>query len=594
MSQQFRNISLAARTVAEHLTDDPILLCLQILRRLPARLVRRPALLICRLARTNSTSATVLLACIAAGDTAGLQRRFAAAVARGLSGQQARRAADVALVANLPQWADQLLANVLPGTSRLAATEARRRWYGGAMSQAVAVLGGETGALARQHARLAAELAVFSGAAAPKLRSPKRSAAGAAVSNASAPIPSEKRVLHLLTNSLPHTNSGYAQRTHSILVAQQAAGWGVRAVTRLGYPVQVGKILAKGTDVVDGVPYQRMLPGRLAAGMDSRLQQQTEELLRVARGFRPDVLHTTTHFVNGLVVREVAKALDIPWVYEVRGQLADTWAARRGPEAKDSERYRLFQEREAEVMQSADLVVTLGETMKEAIVAAGVSADKIILAPNAVGGDFLKEPMNPQAARRALGLPVDAQYIGTVSSLVDYEGLDDLVSAFALLAPEHPDLRLLIVGDGAEFAALQTQVRGLGLTERAIFTGRVPRDQTVLYHQALDIFVVPRKDLDVTRAVTPLKPVEALASARPVVASNLPALREIVNDGVNGTLVPSETPAALAAAIRRLLEDEALRRDFGVRGRTAMLRTRTWAADAATYGRAYQQLRKVS
>ena len=150
--------------------------------------------------------------------------------------------------------------------------------------------------------------------------------------------------------------------------------------------------------------------------------------------------------------------------------------------------------------------------MKANIVAAGIPGEKIIIAPNAVGGAFLDQPRVRADARRELGLPEDGLYIGTVSSLVAYEGLDDLVRAFALLAPEFPQLRLLIVGDGVAAPALQEQVRGLGLADRAIFTGRVPRDQTPLYHQALDVFVVPRKDLDVTRAVTPLKPVEALAS----------------------------------------------------------------------------------
>ena len=82
---------------------------------------------------------------------------------------------------------------------------------------------------------------------------------------------------------------------------------------------------------MDGIRYRRLLPSRLAPTMDARLQQQAEELLQVALEFRPSVLHTTTHFVNGLVVRAVAEALGIPWVYEVRGQLADTWAATRGP-----------------------------------------------------------------------------------------------------------------------------------------------------------------------------------------------------------------------------------------------------------------------
>jgi len=451
------------------------------------------------------------------------------------------------------------------------------------MSAAVEVLDGTVGPMGRQKDRLESELRVYRGWA-PKV-SPAR---------VQPPSAQDKRVLHLLTNSLPHTGSGYAQRTHSVLAAQQAAGWQTQAVTRLGYPVQVGKVLARETDVIEGVSYRRLLPARLAKTLDGRLQQQADGLMVIARRFRPSVLHTTTHFTNGLVTRAVAGSLDIPWVYEVRGQLADTWASTRGPEARDSERYRLFQEREAEVMRSADLVVTLGEAMKAGILASGVPEDKIVICPNAVGGDFLKEPSEPRQARRAVGLPEDGLYIGTVSSLVGYEGLNDLVEAFALLAPEFPALRLLIVGTGSAGPALQEQVRRLGLGHRAIFTGGVPRSKTPLYHQALDAFVVPRRNLDVTRSVTPLKPVEAMASGRPVVASDLPALREIVDDGLSGLLVEPENPAALAIALGKLLGDEGLRSDLGRRGRQDVLHNRTWAANAAAYERSYQKLRRAS
>ncbi|WP_373418318.1 glycosyltransferase [Arthrobacter sp. BF1] len=190
-------------------------------------------------------------------------------------------------------------------------------------------------------------------------------------------VPIKGRVLHLLTNSLPHTGSGYAQRSHSILLAQQEAGREVLAVTRLGYPVQVGKVLAVGEDLVDGVRYRRMIPSSLAPTPDARLQQEAEELLKVAVEFRPDVMHTTTHFANGLVVGAVAKALNIPWVYEVRGQLADTWASTRGDAGKESERYAKFQASEARVMQDADAVVTLGTAMLDGIVSQGIASDKV-------------------------------------------------------------------------------------------------------------------------------------------------------------------------------------------------------------------------
>lgn len=569
-----RNITLAANTVADHMTEAPVVLALQVLRRMPSAVVRPIARRLSSVA-PDSASAVLMLASYAAGDDSGLLRRFDSALQGSGSPKRVRKAAEVALAAGQPAWADRFLRQAAT-SQQLSATKARRQWYDGEMSAAVEVLGGQSGKVSKQRRRLESELRVFEGWR-PSLSK---------LNILSEP----QRVLHLLTNSVPHTSSGYARRSHAILTAQQEAGWDTLAVTRLGYPVQIGVLTARDSDVVDGVRYQRLLPSQLSKSMDGRLQQQSEGLMTIARDFRPNVLHTTTHFVNGLVVREVAQALDVPWVYEVRGQLADTWASTRGPEARTSERYRLFMEREAEIMRSADLVVTLGEAMKQNILAAGVPEERILISPNAVGGDYLREPIHHGAARQALGLAPDGLYIGTVSSLVDYEGLDDLVTAFAMLSPRLPKLRLVVVGDGTAAPALRSQVQRLGLAERVIFTGRVPAEQARLYHQALDVFVVPRKDLSVTRSVTPLKPVEALACARPVVASRLQALCEIVHDGVNGRVAEPSDPSGLAEVLLDLLEDEGLRKRLGAAGRQGVLATRTWKANADAYARAYETL----
>lgn len=571
------NFRLAATTALNHVTDDPVVLALQLSRRLPARFVMPAAKRTANLL-AGSCAAPALLASYVAGDLAGLERKFQQAIASAPKSNAARLAADVALGAGMPQWSDKLLPAAV-GARRYPSTLARRKWYDGDMTGAVAALTGQRGSMARHQARLAGELLTFSGWT-PSLASVEMK-----------PVPG--RVLHFLTNSLPHTGSGYAQRSHSILVAQQEAGSEILAVTRLGYPVQVGKIFAKSEDVVDGVRYRRLVPAHMARTANARLQQEAEELLRVALEFRPEVLHTTTHFVNGLVVSAVAQALGIPWVYEVRGQLADTWASTRADEAKSSERYRSFQSAETSVMNDADAVVTLGEAMQQGIIAKGIAEQKIFLAPNAVGGDFLLEPRTHSEARRILGLDPKLNYIGTVSSLVDYEGIDDLIDAFAILAPQFPDLRLLLVGSGTAVPALRDRAARLSLSERVIFTGRVPREQTALYHQAMDIFVVPRKDLDVTKAVTPLKPVEALASARPVVASDLPALREIVFKNINGRLSPAEDPNGLAEVLADLLNDETVRAELGREGRKLVLESRTWAANALVYGNVYGQLRHV-
>ena len=574
MIQVVRNLQLARTTISEHLTEAPFVLALQVLRKLPNGFVRPTARFVASLAQSSGRP-FFLLASHASGQESGLIRRFENIIATGVTGEPARKAAEVAVAAGQPEWAETLL-RLAGSSSRVSATKARLDWYRGDMSGAIAVLKGKPGSMARQRLRLESEQRVFAGWK-PSL--PSRPV-----------LPESRRVLHLLTNSVPHTGSGYARRSHSILTAQQSAGWETLAVTRLAYPVQIGALNAKQRDVVDGVTYERILPGRIPPTMDRRLQQQTVELARVARKFRPSVLHTTTHFVNGLVAREVAKALDIPWIYEVRGQLADTWASSRDESALQSERYKLFTAREAEIMRSASMVATLGESMKRNIMAVGVAEHKILITPNAVGGAYLDTPIKHRDAREALGLEVDALYIGTVSSLVGYEGLDDLVTAFALLAPRLPKLSLIMVGDGTAAPGLRDQVQRLGLAGRTIFTGRVSPEQARLYHLALDVFVVPRKDSAVTRAVTPLKPVEAMASERPVVASDLEALREIVTDGVNGRLTTPENPVRLAEVLQDLLEDEDLRHRLGAAGREYVLATRTWQANALAYSKAYETL----
>jgi glycosyltransferase involved in cell wall biosynthesis len=574
MMQQLKNAWLAQSMIRQHLTDDPVILFLQLSRRLPSAVLPL-AKRLCQVAPRNSTSAAVMFAALAAGDDADVERRLTIAADGPVQGERARRLADVALAANLPEVSDVFLAKAC-AAQRLPQARARRLWYDGEVSEAVEVLNGSGAAGQRQRARMAAEAAILADASPSLERRPYE------------PVPG--RILHLLTNSLPHTASGYAQRSHSTLLAQQAAGWDVLAVTRMGYPVQVGKLLAKNIDTVDGIRYQRLLPATMAQTIDARLQQQAEELLAVALKFKPRVLHTTTHYVNGLVIRAVAQALGIPWVYEVRGQLADTWASTRGPEARNSEKYRMFQRRETEVMRDADLVLTLGTAMKANIVAAGIPDSKVLIAPNAVGGDFLAEPLDKASARRQLGLAEAGQFIGTVSSLVPYEGIEDLLAAFVLLAGDIPQLRLLIVGDGSSRPSMQIQAQRSGYADRIVFTGRVPRSQTALYHQALDVFVVPRKDLEVTRSVTPLKPVEAMACARPVVASDLPALAEIVEDRVTGLLAEAGDPAAFAKAIRELLLDPEMAAGFGAAGRERVLQERTWAANAVALARELEML----
>ena len=574
------NALLALTTATDHLRDDPVVLALQISRRMPPAVRSRLGRLGERLAPSGPAVPTAVA--LAAGGRTESLRRLVEAVTqapatRGADPVARVRLADVLLAADDVDRAEALLAGTSSATPGWREARARAHWHRGRMQQAVAVLGrsGREGAVRR---RLGSELTSLQG------RTPELPDASAGY------LPEQNRVLFVLTNSLPHTGSGYAQRSHSLMQAVRDCGWEVEAVTRLGWPVQTGVLTAADCDEVDGIPYHRLLAARLVPGFDARLQQHAEALLRLVLQRRPAVLHTTTHWVNAVVVRAVAEAVGIPWVYEVRGQLADTWASTRGPRALDSERYRLFVRREADAVRSADAVVTLAETMRRRVAADGVDPDRIVLSPNAVGGAFLDEPGDVRSARLTLGLDVDAEYVGTVSSVVPYEGLDDLVRTVAALAAHRPRLRLMIAGDGTALPGLQQLAGELGIADRLVALGRVDRALAPLCHQALDVFCVPRKDTSVTRAVTPMKPLEAMASSRPVAVSDLPALREIVSDGVTGVLVPAEDPAAWADALEALLDSPDRRADLGRRARDWVLAERTWAANARRYVKTYAEV----
>ncbi len=563
-----RRLFTLRHTIRRNWREDPALFLLNVQRRRGNRTTRAVLEYLNRGGGWIPSRRAAALIALLAGDQVSLAERLKRGMERSVSTGSAKHFADLALAGDLPTLA-QLFAEGIPDDVRGGAiTRAKLLWYGGHMTQAISMLEGDGKDSERLHDRYRGEAEVF-GNWAPQLRSVDDF------------VPTPRTVLHLVTNSLPYTESGYAQRTHSLLREQLAAGWQVHAATRLGYPQSIGSFNASEQDVIDGVSYHRLSSNGRQGNLRERQQQEAEALLDLVVRLRPSVLHTTTHFVNGLTVRAVAEAVGIPWVYEVRGQLADTWASQRGLEAVESERYISFQRREIEVASAADGVITLGEEMRQGLIEAGVARESISLAPNGVGENFLKEPTPPSKARRELGLPVQDLHIGTVSSLVTYEGLDTLIQAFEQLTAGRDGLRLLIVGDGAAAPALRRQAVTAGLNPAEVLPGRVPREEAARYHQALDIFVVPRQDHAVTRAVTPLKPVEAMASARPVVASDLPALCEIVVDGETGITVGAGDVDGLANALERLVDDAELRASMGSRGREIALSQRTWNRSAS-------------
>ncbi|WP_084955660.1 glycosyltransferase family 4 protein [Thermoactinospora rubra] len=399
------------------------------------------------------------------------------------------------------------------------------------------------------------------------------------------------RVLHLVTNALPYTQAGYTVRTHRIVTAQRAKGLDPHVVTSWGWPLLQGHATAEPYEEIDGIPYHRLLPdgrGEVPFEMRGRMVRGAEDVTELVRRLRPQVLHAATDHRNGSVAHAVRERTGTPFVYEVRGFLEETWAS-RDPERIGSERHVLQREREAFLMREADAVVTLAETMAAEIVERGVPREKIYLAPNAVDDSLLTADYDGEAFRRAYGIADGEVVVGSVSSIVAYEGFATLLRAAAILRDQGTPVRVLIVGDGAERDNLLELAAELRLAD-AVLPGRVGPEEALQAQAAIDIFACPREDLQVCRLVTPLKPVEAMALGKPVVLSDLPALAELIGTEGAGVLVPPGDPGELAKALAALREDPAKRAEMGEAGRAEVAAKRTWGRVAETYRDLYGSL----
>lgn len=406
--------------------------------------------------------------------------------------------------------------------------------------------------------------------------------------------PQPGRVLHVVTNALPLTNAGYTMRTHLIARAEQAAGMSTHVVTRLGYPAAQGRKAGPAEFVLDGVTYHRLLPPRgLPTDPHQRLTVHASELSGLVHQLQPAVLHAATDHLNGRVALAVGAAAGLPVVYEVRGFLEQSWLSRSGRDAEQARaslRYRLTRESETACMRAAGAVVTLSQTMREEIVARGIAGDRVHVVPNAVDDELLRPAPDPGPLRASWGIRSGELVVGTIGTLYAHEGIADLIDAVAELRTSDPSVRLVVVGDGPELPQLRRHADERCLGDAAIFTGRVAFDRIHEHYAAIDVFAVPRPDHDVTRLVSPLKPVEAMATGRAVVVSDLPALRELVEDGVTGVISPPGNPPALAEALRRLLYDPAARSALGKAAADWVATDRTWARNAERYREIYRSL----
>lgn len=390
------------------------------------------------------------------------------------------------------------------------------------------------------------------------------------------------KVLHVFDHSIP-LHSGYTFRSRSILKQQHALGIETCHVTSPKHGNEKAEI-----EDVEGLTFYRSAP---TSGLMSKLPvlnqmaniaPMVKRILEVIAIEKPDIIHAHSPALNGLAALKAGRKAGLPVVYEIRAFWEDA-AVDHGTCKEDDLRYRLTRKMETHVVKHANAVTTICEGLRNDLIERGFNQDKFTVIPNAVNIEQFEVIKTKEQSLEA-SLKLDGcQVLGFLGSFYAYEGIDLIIAAMPKVLESNPHVRLLLVGGGPQEHNLKHQVTLLGLEDKVIFTGRVPHSEVSKYYSLVDLLVYPRKPMRLTELVTPLKPLEAMAQGKVVLASDVGGHHELIENNKTGFLFKAGDTEHLSSRIIELLADEPLRASVVQHGRDYVENTRNWKNSVSNY-----------
>ncbi len=297
--------------------------------------------------------------------------------------------------------------------------------------------------------------------------------------------------------------------------------------------------------------------------------------LKVLKIREIDIIYERHHIFDlGIIL---SKLFNIPIILEVNGLLID--------EAKICKSYGSALQKANYIIENifikeADGIIAVTQGIKDDFVNRGVKDDRIHIVANGANTELFR-PMDQNEAQKLIGLDSRYKYICFVGNLAPWQGVEYLIQAAPYILKECPEVRFLIVGDGKMMGEMKNMALRLAVFDKFIFTGMVPYEQVPYYINASTICVAP---FIITRnekiGLSPLKMYEYLACGKPVIASNIPGVKQLLDKSDGGFLVEPEDSEELANAIIKLLHNDELRKDMGIRGRKYIVENHSWGAVA--------------
>lgn len=335
-------------------------------------------------------------------------------------------------------------------------------------------------------------------------------------------------------------------------------------------------------DLPDDLAYGKVAQSRVGLGgrikrltaMRSYLAGQYRAILDASAEFKPDVLHGHWAIPTGPAIVAAARRLKVPSVITMHG--GDVYVNKA--EGYDFPTRWYVRPILKWTLRNASALTAISDDCVEHALRAGAERSHIELIMN--GADLRRFSPLPQAPH-----PYGPKMIFACRQLFPRKGIRFLVSAAAQLRARHPELRLMIAGDGFERPELEAQARDLGIGDVTTFLGWVANAELPPYFRACAVLVMPSLEEGFG-----IPAAEAMGCEVPVVASDAGGLPEVVEHNVTGLVVPKGDVPALTAAIDTLLSDPMLRQRMGQAGRARALARFDWSRSAEKFVALYQSL----